>query len=127
MNKLALIIGLAFIGFFVVLAGFIGSRLNEQTVTMLAGLSCGVGVATPIGAMLGWYFHGRRSNDRVTATPQPMMIVTQPQQPTAPQINPGYAPQSINNSWGGAYPNAAPRQFTIVGEEPTNHEPDSIW
>ena len=131
MNKAAMIIGIAFVGFFVVLAGFIGSRLDAQTVTMLAGLSCGVGVAAPIGAAIGWALHSRRSNDRVTATnPQPMMIVTQPQPPSnVPQINPGYAPQSINNSWGGARyaPNAAPRQFTIVGEEPTNHEPDSIW
>jgi len=128
MNKAAMIIGIAFIGFFVVLAGFIGSRLNEQTVTMLAGLTCGVGVAMPIGAAVGWYFQGRRSNDRVTA--QPMMIVTQPQPPSTPQINPGYATQSISPAWGGAYPigqNTTPRQFTIVGEEPTHHESDSIW
>ncbi len=129
MNKAAIIVGLGFIGFFVVLAGFIGSRLNEQTVTMLAGLTCGVGVATPIGAAIGWYLRGRRSNDRAT-TPaqQPMMIMTQPQLP--PQSNPGYATQPINNTWGGAYPLAqtsAPRQFTIVGEEPTDHESDSIW
>lgn len=127
MNKAAMIIGIAFVGFFLVLAGFIGSRLDAQTVTMLAGLTCGVGVATPIGAALGWHFRGQRSTDRVTANPQPMMIVTQPQQPTAPQINPGYATQSNNNAWGGGYPNAAPRQFTIVGEEPIQHEPDSIW
>jgi len=129
MNKAAIIVGLGFIGFFVVLAGFIGSRLNEQTVTMLAGLTCGVGVATPIGAAIGWYLRGRRSNDRVTApTLQPMMIMTQPQLP--PQSNPGYAAQSINNNWGGAYPlgqNTTPRQFTIVGEEPTDHESNSIW
>ncbi|HZY44420.1 MAG TPA: hypothetical protein VFF70_06695, partial [Anaerolineae bacterium] len=92
MNKAAMIAGLGFIGFFVVLAGFIGSRLNEQTVTMLAGLTCGVGVAMPIGAAVGWYFQGRRSNDRVTVpAQQPMMIVTQPQPSSTPQINPGYA------------------------------------
>ena len=127
MNKAALIIGLAFIGFFVVLAGFIGSRLNEQTITVLASLTCGVGVATPIGAAIGWTLRGRRSADRATALPQqPVMIMTQPQLP--PQTQPGYAAQSINNAWGSAYPsNPSPRQFTIVGEEPTHHEPDSIW
>ena len=128
MNKAATIIGLAVIGFFVVLAGFIGSRLNEQTITVLASLTCGVGVATPIGAAIGWTLRGRHSNDRVTAMPQqPVMIMTQPQLPQ--QTQPNYAAQS-NNAWGNAYPvgqNQAPRQFTIVGEEPTQHEPDSIW
>lgn len=129
MNKAALIVGLAFIGFFVVLAGFIGSRLNEQTITVLASLTCGVGVATPIGAAIGWTLRGRRSADRSTVPPQqPIMVVTQPQLPQ--HVQPAYAAQPVNNTWGSAYPagqNQTPRQFTIVGEEPTHHEPDSIW
>src|SRR5512135_1390259 len=103
MNKAALFVGLAFIGFFVVLAGFIGSRLNEQTITVLASLTCGVGVATPIGAAIGWTLRGRRSADRSTVPPQqPIMVVTQPQLPQ--HVQPGYAAQPVNNTWGSVYP-----------------------
>ncbi len=129
MNKIVLVIGLSFIGFFVVLAGFIGSRLDSQTVTVLASLTCGFGVAAPIGAAIGWTLRGRRETDRGTAQSpqQPIVMMTQPQLPQQAS-QPNYATQSMNNSWGGTYPQMpAPRQFTIVGEEPTQNESESIW
>ena len=130
MKNAGMIIALAFVGFVIVLAVVIGNRLDEQAVALLAGTACGVGLATPLGVAIGWYVQSRRSVERA-APSQPMMIVTPPQ-PQQPMVA-GYMNAPVNPAWSGAYPIGqgtpmiAPRQFTIVGEEPLSHESDSIW
>ena len=127
MRNASSIVALAFVGFAVVLAGFIGSRLNEQAVALLAGTVLGVVLALPIGITIGWYIKSSRRSDQSTS--QQMLIIPQPHsaQSAASQY------MKTGHSWGNAYsvgqgtPMLAPRQFTIVGEEPVGHESDSVW
>jgi hypothetical protein len=102
-----MIISMAFIGFVIVLGASIGSRLDQLTVTLLMGSTCGIGVALPIGIIVGIYLGDRRRREP-PAPPQPIVIMHQPQQPPA-SINPPLfqspyrtAPQS--------------RSFNIIGE-----------
>ena len=128
MKNATSILMLSFVGFAVVLAGFIGSRLNEQAVALLAGTICGIGIALPLGMVIGWYVGKRRAAEHATLSAQPTVIMTQPQvQPAR-----GYAGASPNGAWNSLYasqpvPLLAPRQFTIVGEETFNHDSESVW
>jgi hypothetical protein len=106
MNKVVMIIGLAFIGFVIVLAVSIGSRLNEQTVTLLMGLMCGVGVGLPIGAAIGLYIGDRRQHDR-PSPPQPIVIMQPPPPPTVSNVPLIPAP----------YISPQPRSFNIIGDD----------
>lgn len=106
MNKVGLIVGLAFIGFVIVLAVSIGSRLNEQTVTMLMGLMCGAGVALPIGLAVGLFLGDRRRHDREAPTP-PIVIMPQPQQSPSSSVPLIQAP----------YLSPSPRSFSIIGDD----------
>jgi hypothetical protein len=125
MRNASSVIALAFVGFAVVLAGFIGSRLNEQAVALLAGTVLGVALALPIGIAIGWYVKSSRTSHQ--ASSQAMMIVPQPTASAAAQY------MKAANPWSSAYPIGqgapllAPRQFTIVGEEPVNYESDTVW
>jgi len=82
MNKLLMIISIAFVGFVIVLGASIGSRLDQPTVTLLIGLTCGIGVALPIGITAGFYFSDRRRREP-SAPPQPIVIMQPPQPPPA--------------------------------------------
>ena len=106
MNKFLMIISLAFIGFVIVLGGSIGSRLDQPTVTLLVGSTCGIGVALPIGLIAGIYLGDRRRREP-SSPPQPIVIMQQPQPP----------PASINAPLLQS-PYAAPqsRSFNIIGD-----------
>jgi hypothetical protein len=123
MKQASAIVTLSFVGFAIALAAFIGSRLSEQAIALLAGTICGMVLALPIGAAIGWFAKSHRPSER--ADSPPMMIVT----PTQP-----YAAVSTNQTWRGAYPigptvpQLAPRKYnTIGGEEFINHESDAVW
>ena len=108
MKQASLILALAGLGFAVVLAAFIGSRLNEQTVALLAGTTCGVGLATPLGVAIGWYVRGRRAYDLVPPSPPPpIVIMPQPPPPSAPNF------PLLPTSFAAAPPR---RSFTIIGD-----------
>ncbi|MBI5566839.1 MAG: hypothetical protein HY870_18200 [Chloroflexi bacterium] len=128
MKQATFITGLSCVGFAVGLAAFIGSRLSEQAIALMAGAIFGMLVALPIGALIGWAVKGSRSIERNTAPSQPMVIMTQPQLPAAsPYITAGHP------GWQQAYPVAAsapqlqPRKYTIGGEEIINHESVAVW
>lgn len=128
MKQATFITGLSCIGFSVGLALFIGSRLSEQTIALMAGAVFGLIVALPIGAVIGWAVKGSRSIERSNGSSQPMVIMTQPQLPAASP----YMPASGYSAWPGAYPVAAsaplpPRKYTIGGEEIINHESAAVW
>ena len=55
MKQASAIVTLSFVGFAIALAAFIGSRLSEQAVALLAGTICGMMLALPIGAAIGWF------------------------------------------------------------------------
>lgn len=108
MNRLVMILSIAFVGFVIVLGAAIGSRLEQQTVTLLAGSTCGIGVALPIGIIAGLALGDRRRREPLTP-PQPIVIVQQPQQPAA----------SINTPLLQAPYMTAPhaRSFNIIGDD----------
>jgi hypothetical protein len=127
MKQAALITGLSCIGFSVGLAAFIGSRLSDQAIALMAGALFGMIVALPIGGLIGWAVKGSRSTERAPAPSQPMVIMTQPQLPPAsPYVSAG------PSAWQG-YPVATtpslpqPRKYTIGGEEIINHESLAVW
>lgn len=128
MKQATLIAGLSCIGFSVGLAAFIGSRLSEQAIALMAGALFGMIVALPIGGLVGWAVKASRSIERAPSA-QPMVIMTQPQSP-APSP---YMTTSVNPAWHGAYPVAAnapqlpPRKYTIGGEEVISHESLAVW
>ena len=129
MKQATLITGLSCIGFAVALAAFIGSRLSEQAIALMAGALFGMIVALPIGALIGWAVRSSRSSERSSAPSQPMVIMTQPQLPAPSQ----YGATSASPMWHAAYPMAAsaapiqPRKYTIGGEEIINHESLAVW
>lgn len=81
MKQIALIVLLSSVGFAAALIGFIANRLSAEEVAVLAGVVCGVGVAVPVGVMVGAALAKRQRRDRSTAT-LPALYVTQLPQPT---------------------------------------------
>lgn len=81
MKQIALIIMLSVVGFTVALGVLIASRLSAETVALLAGVVCGVGVAVPVGVMAGTMLAERRRRDHPAAS-LPVIYVTQPPEPT---------------------------------------------
>ena len=76
MKQATLIIGLACVGFAVGLAAFIGSRLSEQAVAMMAGAVFGILIALPIGTLVGWFMRAQRQTADRSTNSQPMVIMT---------------------------------------------------
>jgi len=116
----------AFIAFAAALAVMIGSRLSEQTMTLLIGAACGAGLTAPFAILAGMYVGTQRaSRDRQSTQPQaPIVVMTPtPQQPATPLL-----PSWSNYSPAG--PAAAipvPRQYTILGEETVIDGASSVW
>jgi hypothetical protein len=127
MKQATLIMGLSCIGFSVGLAAFIGSRLSEQAIALMAGTLFGMIVALPIGGVIGWAVKSSRSSERPSAPSQPMVVMAQPQLPAASPY-----PASPHPAWQ-YYPTPAahsvpqPRKYTIGGEEIINHESLAVW
>ncbi len=81
MKNASTIIFLALVGFAITLAVIIGSRLNDQQVALLAGAACGVGVAIPLGIVIGAFAATQRQRGR--EAPPPIIYVTSPSAPTS--------------------------------------------
>jgi len=91
------------------LAIVIGSRLSDQAVAVLAGAACGVGLAAPLGIVLGLYVGMSRAKSQSTQAPTPPQIVVVPTSPSPSSNAPTLAsmpPPMI----------PMPRSFTIIGE-----------
>jgi hypothetical protein len=106
MNKVLLIFGVAIIGFAIVLAGSIGARLDQPTVTLLIGVTCGVGLALPIGLAAGLYIADRRK-PQPQSLPQPIVIMQPPTQ--SPVVN---NPPLLQSE----FTVSTPRSFNIIGD-----------
>jgi hypothetical protein len=117
---------LALIAFAATLAITVGSRLSEQTMTILTGAACGAGLTAPFAILAGMYIGSQRSaRDRQTVqSQQPIVVMTPPpQQPAAPALSTWPAlPSSVP---GMAVP--SPRQYTILGEEGVIDGATDVW
>ena len=117
---------LAMIAFVVALAIVVGSRLSEQTTTLLMGAACGAGLSVPFAILAGMYFGSQRAaREREAVRPQPPIVVMTPpqQQPTVPMLP----------MWSSMQPAApgmsmpVPRQYTILGEETVIDGTPDVW
>jgi hypothetical protein len=97
MKQASLIVLLSVVGFAVALMMFIANRLSAEEVALLAGVVCGIGVAVPLGVMVGAAVASRRQRDQpaaalpviyVTQPPQPTVVGQQPARPMLPQLQP---------------------------------------
>lgn len=111
------------LGFSIGLAAFIGSRLNDQSVALLAGTLVGVLIALPIGGLAGWIARGQRAAGDRSGGGVPPAVVVPP--PTYVQSTPAAAWQSPYPA--GSMPQLPPRKYTIGGEEIVSHESDAVW
>jgi hypothetical protein len=86
MKNASLIVFLALVGFVITLAVIIGSRLSDQQIALLAGTACGVGIAIPLGIVIGAFVAAQRQRDR--GAPPPIIYMTPPPTPTStmPQL-----------------------------------------
>ncbi|MFN8598557.1 MAG: hypothetical protein U0559_20530 [Anaerolineae bacterium] len=131
MKQATLIIGLACVGFAVGLAAFIGSRLSEQAVALMAGAVFGMLVALPIGLVAGWFIRSQRQSTDRAANAQPMVIMT-PQAPQMAMNGQPYLNAAPNAAWPGNYsinmntPQLQPRKYTIGGEEIVTYDADTV-
>jgi hypothetical protein len=130
MKQATLIIGLACVGFAVGLAAFIGSRLSEQAVAMMAGAVFGILIALPIGTLVGWFMRAQRQPTDRNANSQPMIVMS-PQTPSMPINGPQYLNAAPNHAWPGNYtvntpPQLQPRKYTIGGEEIVSYDSDIV-
>ena len=91
MKQAALIAGLSCVGFSVGLAAFIGSRLSEQAIALMAGALFGMIVALPIGGLVGWAVKGSRSIERAPSA--------QPIPPFASLPAAAPSPESLTDPW----------------------------
>ena len=128
MKNSGAVAALALIVFAIVLAATVGSRLSEQTMTMLTGAACGAGLTAPLAILAGMYIGSQRATrdrDRQPAQPQPPIVVMAPpaHQPAAPAL-------PIWSSMQPAAPgiaSPAPRQYTILGEETVIDGTSNVW
>jgi hypothetical protein len=104
------------IAFGVALAAVIGVRLEKAALTVVVGVTCGVGASIPTSLMIVALLQ-RRNEKRderkrqLTTQPPPVIVVT----PQAP-------PQSRQpGTWPEEYtlPLPSQRQFSVIGEEET--------
>jgi len=107
------------------LAAFIGSRLSEQAVALMAGTLLGLLVALPVGMVIGWALKSQR-NDRAAAAAQPTVMLAA-QVPPVYQTMPSPAATNMSYPAGGWLPQLPPRKYTIGGEEIVQHEPGTVW
>jgi hypothetical protein len=126
MKKSGAVAALARVVFAVVLATTIGSRLSEQTMTMLIGAACGAGLTAPLAILAGMYIGAQRATrdrDRQPAQP-PIVVMTPPaHQPAAPMLPTWSSIQPV--APGLAAP--TPRQYTILGEETVIDGTSNVW
>jgi hypothetical protein len=108
------------LGFAIAAAITIGERMNEQTVSVLAGAICGISASIPTSLLIVWLTTRRREpehDSRPGRESYPPVVVVQP--PPHPGNNPSFRPGYMN-----PYPDPAPRQFKIVGGDVGDFDDD---
>lgn len=93
----------------------LGAQMSDQTIAVLSGAACGVGLAGPLGFALGVLVGiSRARNSPSHSPPSPPHVIVVPPPPAAPSTShpSGYMPaQSVH------LPPA--RSFTIIGDDDT--------
>ena len=119
-NRLKIFAGLTGMVFAVTLAWVIGNRLSSEALAVLAGTVCGVGAAIPTSLIV--VMVSRRRDARAQPSAQPVM--QQGAYPPVVVVTPSGGQQWSPNAGGFSAPLAPPvqRQFTVVGEPPTDTE-----
>jgi len=115
-KRVLVIVGLGVIAFAITLGVYIGNHLSPEALSVLTGAACGVGAVLPAILVAGLALLRRRGRDdagRMTAASPPVyppVIVVSP-----PAVSPLQSPGS---PYGQVLPAAAPRQFTVIGDDP---------
>lgn len=107
------------------LAAFIGSRLSEQAVALMAGALLGLLLALPVGVIIGWALRSQRADRAATMPQSAVMLATQT--PPIYQTMPSPITANMTYAAGGWLPQLPPRKYTIGGEEIVHHEPGTVW
>ncbi|MDY0018979.1 MAG: hypothetical protein RBT47_03165 [Anaerolineae bacterium] len=100
-------------GVLIVVSGgvLITQRLSDETLALLSGLTCGVGLMIPLMVLAGWTLRQQaerlRERSRPAEPPQPVVVVM-------PPMLPGYTSQERP---AVLQRGSSTREFTIVGEE----------
>jgi hypothetical protein len=90
------------------------AQMSDQTVAVLGGAACGIGLAGPLGFALGVLIGMSRARSAPTQAPSPPQVIVVPPQASQPtNSTSGYLPAQ------GAYPPlyTPARSFTIIGDE----------
>jgi hypothetical protein len=119
-NRLKVFAGLVVLAFAVTLAAFIGNRLSDEALAVLAGAVCGVGAAIPTSLLI--IAVSRRRDEGRVQTPVP--AASQGVYPPVVVVAPP-AGQQRYGDWNALPPSlTAPtqRQFTVVGGASVNAE-----
>ena len=119
-NRLKIFAGLVVLAFAVTLAAFVGNRLSDEALAVLAGAVCGVGAAIPTSLLI-IAVSRRHDEGRIqTSVPAASQGIYPPVVVVAPPSG-----QQRYSDWS-ALPSslAAPtqRQFTVVGGTSVNAE-----
>ena len=114
MKQATLIIGLSVVGFAVAFGALIASRLSQEQVALLVGVTCGVGLGGAAGVAIGWAAATRR---RAPEAPSPHIIYMTA--PTVPSTQPAtrWLPQ------GEPTATITPRTFNVIGNSGFEEEP----
>ena len=114
-GRLRLVAGVIGTVFAVVLAVVVGQRLDEQSISVLAGVVCGVAASIPTSLLIVWATRRKQEQyqhqSRQPVGQYPPVVVVQP----PPQMG-----SSMPGQQGYLTPygqQTAPRQFTVVGGE----------
>jgi len=120
-GRLKVFAGLVALAFAVTLAAFIGNRLSDEALAVLAGAVCGVGAAIPTSLLI---VAVSRRREEQRAQPQP--CVPQGMYPPVVVVAPPAGQPRYGYGDWNAFPPAlaAPmqRQFTVVGGAPIDAE-----
>jgi hypothetical protein len=119
-NRLKIFAGLVVLVFAVTLAAFVGNRLSDEALAVLAGAVCGVGAAIPTSLLIITVSRRRDEGRIQTSVPSASQGVYPPVVVVAPP-----AGQQRYSDWNALPPSlTAPtqRQFTVVGGVPVNAE-----
>jgi len=137
--KFKTILLLSLLAFGVTLAVMVGRQLSAEAMAVIVGVVAGVAASIPTSLIIVWVAtrpaNGQRAAPappaRATPAPEPRVVVIQPQ-PAAPSLaSPAYSytyPQPGQHlSYTPAYAPPPQRNFTVIGGETLEDEPQLAW
>jgi hypothetical protein len=105
------------VAFGIMMALIVGIRLDEAALTVIVGLTCGIGASIPSSLIVVSLLNRRnvrahRETGYRTEAPAPRVVVVSP---------PAMSTTRRNGDWSGGYalPPIGQRKFSVIGEEET--------